>query len=252
MFDPSPTIVPPLPERRPRRKRGDVPVVGLTGGVGGGKSAATAMLGERGAIVIDADAVGHEALRRPEVFERLVDRFGPGVLAEVGPGGEAAVATIDRRALGKIVFADTSARRDLEAIVHPVMIADFERSIAEAQRDGAAPAVVLDAAILLESGWDQECDVVVFVDAPREERRARVERTRGWSRADFEAREAAQMPCDAKRRRADYVLPNVAGMAELAVEVDRFCEWLSVLAPPEDARRAPGPLDATGMRAGAS
>jgi dephospho-CoA kinase len=132
------------------------------------------------------------------------------------------------------------------------MIEEFERTIAEAQRIGSAPAVVLDAAILLESGWDRECDLVVFVDAPREERLARVERARGWTRADFEAREAAQLPCDAKRRRADYVLPNAGGPAELAAEVDRFCEWLGALAPPEGARRAPGPLGPPGLRAGAT
>jgi dephospho-CoA kinase len=150
------------------------------------------------------------------------------------------------------VFADPSARRDLEAIVHPIMIEDFERTIAEAERTGSAPAVVLDAAILMEAGWDRECDVVVFVDAAPGDRLARVERARGWSRADFEAREAAQLPPDAKRRRADYVLPNVAGADELAVEVDRFCEWLRALDRPAGARLVPGPLGPPGVRAGAT
>ncbi|MDR3621952.1 MAG: dephospho-CoA kinase [Paludisphaera borealis] len=251
MFETSAITVPPTPERRSRWKHGAIPVIGVIGGIGGGKSAAAALLAERGAVVIDADAVGHGVLQRPEIQERLVARFGSEIIAardlgvEVGP-------KIDRRALGKIVFADESARRDLEAIVHPVMIEEFERTIAEAQRSGSAIAVALDAAVLLEAGWDGACDLVVYVDAPRAVRLARVERTRGWSRADFEAREASQQSCDVKRRRADYVLPNVAGPDELAAEVDRFREWLTASTDHADARRPSPSPDPSGGRAGAT
>ena len=223
MFETSAINVPPTAEPRSGRQTGPIPVIGLIGGIGGGKSAAAALLADRGAVVIDADAVGHEVLERPAVRERLVARFGPGVVASDGAGP----AKVDRRALGRIVFASESARRDLEAIVHPLMIEEFERTIAEARRSRSATAVVLDAAVLLEADWDRRCDLVVYVDAPRDERLERVLRTRGWTPADLEAREAAQLPLEEKRRRADYVLPNVAGPAELAVEVDRFCAWLA-------------------------
>jgi dephospho-CoA kinase len=251
MFETSSITVPPTPERRSRWKHGAIPVIGLIGGIGGGKSAAAALLAGRGAIVIDADAVGHEVLQRPEVQERLVARFGSGVIAAHDLGAEFG-RKIDRRALGKIVFADESARRDLEAIVHPVMIEDFKRTIAESQLGGSASVVALDAAVLLEAGWDGICDLVVFVDAPRAKRLARVERTRGWSRADLEAREAAQQPCDLKRGRADYVLPNVAGPDELALEVDRFHEWLTASADRADARRPLASRDPSGVQAGAT
>ena len=112
--------------------------------------------------MIDADAVGHAVLERPEVRDRLVARFGAGIVASEGLGSK-----VDRRALGRIVFASDEARRDLEAIVHPLMIEEFERTIAEAERGRTATAVVLDAAVLLEAGWDHECDRVVYVDAPR-------------------------------------------------------------------------------------
>jgi len=247
MFETSPINVPPTPERSSRWKHGPIPVIGVIGGMGGGKSAAAALLAERGAVVIDADAVGHEVLQRPEIRGRLVARFGSGIVTagEAGP-------KVDRRALGRLVFAAEGARRDLEAIVHPLMIEDFERTIAEAQRSRSATAVALDAAVLLEAGWDRECDLVVYVDAPRAERLARVERTRGWSFADFEAREAAQQSCESKRLRADYVLPNVAGPDELAVEVDRFCEWLADSADRADARRPSPSPDPAGARGAAS
>ncbi len=227
MFETSAINVSPTAEPRPRWKHGSIPVIGLIGGVGGGKSAAAALLAARGAVVIDADAVGHRVLERPEVRDRLVARFGPDIVAAEGASG----SRVDRRALAKIVFADRAARRDLEAVVHPLMVKGFERTIAQAERSRSATAVALDAAVLLEAGWERICDLVVYIDAPRADRLERAVRTRGWSPADFEAREAAQLPCEEKRRRADYVLPNIAGPGELAVEVDRFRAWLA--APPD-------------------
>ncbi len=103
-------------------------VVGLTGGIGGGKSEVAALLKERGAVVIDADLMGHELLNVPGVRDRIVARFGASILAAASEevGGD---STIDRKALGAIVFADPTARRDLEAIVHPGMRASFHAAI---------------------------------------------------------------------------------------------------------------------------
>ena len=207
-----------------RAGRGPIPVIGLIGGIGGGKSAAASILAGRGAEVVDADAVGHEVLRRPEVARRVAERFGPGAIAADG--------RVDRRALGRVVFADPAARRDLEAIVHPPMFEEFERRIAAARSRGDAPLVVLDAAILLESGWDRACDAVAFVDTPREARLDRVRRDRGWSDAELTAREAAQWPLERKKARADHVLTNDGDPARLEAEVDRL---LMKLAPAEPA-----------------
>lgn len=203
-----------------RAGRGPIPVIGLIGGIGGGKSAAASILAARGAEVVDADAVGHEVLRRPEVARRVAERFGPGVVAADGQ--------VDRRALGRVVFADPAARRDLEAIVHPPMFEELTGRIAAARSRGDAPLIVLDAAVLLEAGWDRACDAVVFVDAPRGARLDRVRRGRGWSDEELAAREAAQWPLDRKEARADRVLANDGDPARLEAEVDRL---LMTLAP---------------------
>jgi dephospho-CoA kinase len=156
------------------------------------------------------------------------------VLTGRSPGGDDA-PQVDRHALGAIVFADPSARAALEAIVHPRMRTSFLAAIGRAQRAGAPPLVVLDAAILLEAGWDDLCDRIVFVDAPRPERLRRVAAARGWSEETLAARERAQWPADQKRRRADWILTNATGSDRLDEEVDRLVCWLRDTAPLADA-----------------
>jgi dephospho-CoA kinase len=206
-----------------RWKHGTIPVIGLTGGVAGGKSEVAAILAEGGSAIIDADSIGHELLNDPGVRDRIVARFGGGVLAGTGlePG---AAPAIDRRALGAIVFAVPEERRALEAIVHPLMRARFLAAIhREMQAEcNQARSVVLDAAILLEAGWDDLCDLVVFVDAPRVDRMRRAIQQRGWTAQTFEARERAQWPCAEKRRRASLVIANQAGVDSLRQELERL------------------------------
>ncbi len=199
------------------------PVAGLVGGVGSGKSTLARCAADRyGLAVVDGDAAGHRALRTPEVRTRIAARFGNAVVAGDGE--------IDRRALAKLVFGPTperaAARRDLEAITHPVLRADFAQEIERHRLDGV-PAVLLDAAVLLESGWQPLCDAVVFVAAPEPLRRRRVAEGRNWSEADWSRREASQMPVDEKRRRADAVVynsgtPEEAADALAAVLRERF------------------------------
>jgi dephospho-CoA kinase len=122
----------------------------------------------------------------------------------------------------------------LEAIVHPPMRSRFQAVIDHqlCAEGGTDRCVVLDAAVLLEAGWDDLCDLVVFIDAPREARVRRVEEQRGWSREMFEARERAQWPVDEKRRRADLVITNDAGVESLEREVDRVEAVLADLSCP--------------------
>ena len=149
--------------------------------------------------MIDADSVGHAVLELPAVKKRLVGRFGPAVLVGHGPSNTGE-PRVDRKALAAIVFADPEARQALEAIVHPLMRArfleEFEKELGPGRAMGRP--VVLDAAILLEAGWDNLCDAVVFVDAPRSERLRRATQNRGWSDQNFTARETAQWPCERK------------------------------------------------------
>jgi dephospho-CoA kinase len=229
----------------PRAKRlwkhGTAPVIGLTGGVASGKSSFAKLLAERGFAVIDADSVGHDVLDLPGVQARLVDRFGPGVLSS--PGLSAGLrARVDRKALAAIVFADAKARQALEAIVHPLMRALFLKVFASEL--GSVPSssvrpVVLDAAILIEAGWDDLCDLIVFVDAPRRERLLRAAETRGWSDDDFAARERAQRPCDQKQLGADFVIRNDGTLDSLGLHAEAFLRALEEPAALEFPEPAP-------------
>lgn len=213
---------------RPRRssprgfwKHGAIPVVGLIGGIGGGKSQAAALLAARGAHVIDADVVGHVLLDQRPVRDEVVSRFGSSI---VKPDG-----TIDRRALGAIVFGDARERQALEAIVHPRMRRTFARAISRDQRRGQVAAVVLDAAVLLEAGWDALCDRVIFIDTPRGQRLDRLAAGRGWTEETLDARERAQWPLEEKRRRADVVIVNDGPLDRLEAAIDK--QWTALLAP---------------------
>jgi dephospho-CoA kinase len=186
-------------------------VVGLVGGIGSGKSAAAAAFARRGAHVIAADELGHEALRQSAVRDEVARLWGKEVLDEHG--------WIDRRKLAAIVFADPGARRALEALTHPYIRSRLAEEIARA-REGGARLIVVDAAVLLEAGWNAACDRLVYVDAPHEARLARVKAKRGWAERDWQGREAAQLPLTEKHARADHVLDNSSTLEHLGRQVD--------------------------------
>ena len=189
------------------------PVIGLVGGIGAGKSAAAASFARRGGAVIDADRLGHTVLEQPAVRAALVERWGPRVRKPDGG--------IDRRAVAGVVFADPAERLALEAVVFPPITAAARGRVAAAQADPAIRFVVLDAPTLLEAGWGELADHLVYVDAPRPERVRRVA-ARGWTDADLLAREAAQWPAEKKRAACDAVLANDGTTDELQSRVDHL------------------------------
>jgi len=188
------------------------PVIGLVGGIGSGKSRVAAAFAARGGKVISGDAAGHEALRQPEIRERVVRRWGQQVLDEKGE--------IDRRAVARVVFADPAELRALEEIVHPWIGRRLREEIAAAQSDPAVPFVVLDAAVMLEAGWNNVCDKLVYVDAPRAERLRRLAAQRGWTEKEVAARESNQLPRSEKITRADCVVDNSGPPEAAARQVD--------------------------------
>lgn len=203
-------------------RHGPKPVIGLVGGIGAGKSTAAAAFAARGGAVVDADALGHEALEQPEIRGRVLDRWGHrGNL--VKPDGR-----LDRRAIARIVFADPAERAALEAMVFPYIGRRATEEVAKAQADPAAKFVVVDAAVMLEAGWDGVCDRLVYVDAPPEARLARLAARSGWSASDLAAREAAQWPAAEKRKRAAAVIVNDAGLDNVQEQVDRLLEMWAV------------------------
>ncbi|HVL13505.1 MAG TPA: dephospho-CoA kinase [Gemmata sp.] len=199
-------------------KHGPKPVVGLIGAIGAGKSTAANCFAKRGGFVIDADALGHEALRQPKVIAALVARWGEGVKKPDG--------SLDRRAIGRIVFADPAERSELESLVFPHIGRRTAEEIARGTAHPDSRFVVLDAAVLLEAGWDGNVDRIVYVDAPRDVRLARLAARSGWSEGDLAAREAAQWPAEVKIARADAVIANDATPGELQRRVDTLLtEW---------------------------
>jgi len=191
-------------------------LVGLTGGIGSGKSTVSAMLAERGAVVIDADAITR-SLQVPgqPVFDAMVERFGPGIVAADG--------SLDRQAVASVVFTDEAARKDLEAIVHPAVGMEMVRRLQE--HAGTDSVVVYDVPLLVESG-KTGYGAVVVVDVDPDIAVARLVAHRGFDEADARARIANQVDRAARLAVADRVVDNSGTMAELEAQVDEVWAWL--------------------------
>lgn len=195
-----------------------VPVIGIVGGVGSGKTEiARAWARRHSAAIIDGDEAGHEALKDEQIASAIIERFGRGVQAV---GGQ-----IDRRALAALVFGAGAAQRQalaaLESIVHPWIAQRLRRQIEAARRERGIPAIVLDAAVLLEAGWRRFCQVVVFVDCPFAVRVQRVAQSRGWSEQELRQRDESQWPAERKRAAADIVIRNDGALAQTIDQLER-------------------------------
>lgn len=196
-------------------------IIGLVGGIGAGKSAVAAALGEQEFLVVDSDKEAKAALDLPSVRDRLVAWWGEGV---VGADGR-----VDRRRVAEIIFESPADRARLEGLVHPLVKANRGALASRARQDGKR-GVIVDAPLLFEAGVDRECDFVVFVDAPFEQRLARV-KARGWDEAELSRREKAQLSLQEKRTRADAVIRNEGTLNDLRLAIGRLVAELAVRAP---------------------
>ncbi len=192
-------------------------IVGLTGGIGSGKSAVAGMFQERGAVIVDTDAIAREVVKAPSpVLDRIRAEFGDAVIDATGG--------LDRDAMANIVFADEAKRRRLNELTHPEIL---KRVLARIGQYAPATMVVVVVPLLFESGFDRNCQKVVAVVAPQDVRLRRVMDRDGASEADVRARMRAQLPDGDYERRADLVIRNAGDEAELRNHVDAAWEALA-------------------------
>ena len=195
-------------------------LVGLTGGIGAGKSTVSLGLAERGAVVVDADAIVRE-LQQPgtQVFKEMEERFGPGILDESGQ--------LDRAAVADLVFTDATALADLGAIVHPRVHEEIARRIEEQSTTDSV--VILDVPLLVESGWEDLRGTIV-VDLDPEVAIARLIEFRGFSEQDARNRIAKQASRSDRLARADFVIDNHGQPHELDDQIALAWQWIQSLA----------------------
>jgi dephospho-CoA kinase len=195
--------------------------IGVTGGIGSGKSTLTGFLKNLGAPIIDADKVGH-AIYAPggPAHSDVIAAFGRGILASDG--------TIDRKTLGPIVFADPNALKRLNSIVHPRMFARMREMIEGLRAGGERNPIVVEAAILIEANWQALFDEIWLVVASKERVVERIERDRGLKPEQTEARLRAQLPDEERRKHSTLVIANDGTMDELREKVADL--WQAALA----------------------
>jgi dephospho-CoA kinase len=192
-------------------------LVGLTGGIASGKSSVSAMLAERGAEIVDADLIARQVVMPGEpAWQKILDHFSRGVLTEDGQ--------VDRKKLADLVFADQAKLTLLNEITHPDIFARVAERL-EHNRDREV-VVVLDAALLIETGLADRVDVVVVVDAGDEEEQVRRLTAKGVDERDARARIAAQLPAETRLARADLVIRNDGTFEELTARVDEVWDEL--------------------------
>jgi dephospho-CoA kinase len=195
--------------------------IGLTGGIGSGKSTVTKILGELGAPIIDADKVGHT------IYEPGGPAY-PDMLAAFGDGILAPDRTIDRKKLGPIVFADPAALKRLNEIVHPKMFARMREMVEAMRAAGERKPIVIEAAVLIEANWQPLFDEIWLIVAAKERVIERVELERGLKPEQTEARIRAQLSDDQRRLHATEVVTNDGTIDDLRAKVTKL--WESALA----------------------
>jgi dephospho-CoA kinase len=200
-------------------KRRTTKLIGITGGIGTGKSTVAKLFARRGAVVLDADAVTH-ALMKPgtAVSKKIKARFGPKVFLK---GGK-----INRAALGKIVFSDPKKLKSLTAIIHPAVRREIFREVAKLRSRRGVKAIVLDVPLLLESRA-YPVDVVVVADAPWKTAVRRVQKRSRLTEAEIRRRASFQMPLSAKKKEAHFVVNNAGSLKQTGKQVSSI--WKRII-----------------------
>ena len=190
----------------------------MSGGIGAGKSTVARMLKKLGAVVIDADKIGHQVLKKTEVIEKIRRRWGSDVLNRKGE--------VDRKKLARAVFDDEAELKALQRIVHPLILREIRKRIEEFREESESGVIVLDAPLLHETKLDALCDAVIYVEANRRARANRLKEERGWRMSEVLKREKFQLKPSQKRRLADYIVRNSGSLEETFRQVEEL--WKSL------------------------
>ena len=187
-------------------------VIGVTGGVGTGKSTVARLFGERGARVLNADRIVHELMEPgAPVWKEIRRKFGPDVITAGG--------RIDRKRLGACVFASPKRLKELNAIVHPAVRRRIQQRLRQIRREDSSAVVVLDIPLLVEAGPAYRIDALVVASAPAGVAERRLKRRSGWSAAEFRRRRSFQLPLKLKEKQADFVVNNGGSLGETRRQV---------------------------------
>lgn len=178
------------------------PIIGITGGIGSGKSTVAGMFGEIGCLVISSDEQVQQVYRDPNVISELVRWWGAGILQRDGQ--------LNKREIADRIFADPDQRKRLEELLHPRVANLRDQRMAEAGDDPQVRAIIWDTPLLFETGLRNKCDAVVFVASSPQQRLERVGKSRGWDAVELGRREISQWPLDKKREISDYIVDNTA------------------------------------------
>ncbi len=196
-----------------------MPIIGLAGGIGSGKSLVAGELGQMGCAVIDVDRLAKQLRDLPQTRQALRQGLGGAIFTEDGQ--------IDEKALSELVFTPTEQQKDtplarLNAIVHPLVVAKCRRLIDQYRRQGGPKALILDAPLLFEAGLGHCCDAVIFVASQPHIRCRRVQDQRSWTEIDWARREKNQIPLDKWLEMSDHVIYNNASKADLRCHLQRL------------------------------
>ncbi|MBN2397674.1 MAG: dephospho-CoA kinase [Deltaproteobacteria bacterium] len=194
--------------------------IGLTGGIGSGKSTVSNLFRKRGAAILDLDLIAHE-VEEPggAAWEGIVEHFGRGILTPEG--------TIDRDALGAIVFRDDTKREALNRIVHPAVFDEWRHRFEEIIRENPRTIIISDIPLLIEIGWHKRMDIVILVYAPPEVQIERIMKRNGYSCEEAQDRLRSQMPLADKLPFADFVIHNEGTLAETEASVEEVWKKLT-------------------------
>ncbi len=187
------------------------PVIGILGGICSGKSTVAAEFGKLGCAVIDADRIAHALLDQTDVAEKILDSFGRELLDESG--------RIDRLRLARVVFSNPDKLKSLTDILHPIVLRDVDKLIGKFEQDGTIRAIALDMPLLIEVGWAQRCDKLVFVECLEDLRLERAKKAGFLDENRIKIREKFQISLDTKRDLADNTIENNSDFSSLVRQV---------------------------------